>query len=69
MENTRVGQATDYDRLILEVHTNGSIHPEEAIAQAATILTDHLEIFVNFREEPGGPPVDMGERQKSWLTT
>jgi DNA-directed RNA polymerase subunit alpha len=65
VENTRVGQATDYDRLILEVHTNGSIHPEEAIAQAATILTDHLEIFVNFREEPGPalPPVDM-ERQK-----
>lgn len=65
VENTRVGQATDYDRLIFEVHTNGSVHPEEAVAQAAKILGDHLQIFVNFREEPvhEAPPVDE-ERER-----
>ncbi len=65
VENTRVGQATDYDRLILEVHTNGSIHPEDAIAQAARILKDHLQIFISFREEPQVeiPEVDE-ERQQ-----
>jgi DNA-directed RNA polymerase subunit alpha len=65
VENTRVGQATDYDRLILQVYTNGSLHPEEAVAQAANILKDHLQIFVNFREEPQPelPEVDE-ERQQ-----
>ena len=60
VENTRVGYATDYDRLIFEVHTNGSIQPEDAIAQAAAILEDHLKIFVNFREDPvqEAPQVD-----------
>ena len=60
VENTRVGYATDYDRLIFEVHTNGSIQPEDAIAQAAGILEDHLKIFVNFREDPvqEAPEVD-----------
>ena len=65
VENTRVGYATDYDRLIFEVHTNGSIQPEDAIAQAAAILEDHLKIFVNFREDPvlEAPEVDEA-RQK-----
>jgi DNA-directed RNA polymerase subunit alpha len=65
IENTRVGQATDYDRLILEVHTNGSIHPEEAVAQAARILQDHLQVFISFHEEPVQevPAVDE-ERQR-----
>ncbi|MBI4640890.1 MAG: DNA-directed RNA polymerase subunit alpha [Candidatus Tectomicrobia bacterium] len=51
VENTRVGQSTDYDRLILEVTTNGSIFPEEAVTQAAKILRDHLQIFINFDGE------------------
>ena len=65
VENTRVGYATDYDRLIFEIHTNGSIQPEDAIAQAAAILEDHLKIFVNFREDPvlEAPEVDEA-RQK-----
>lgn len=65
VENTRVGQATDYDRLILDVHTNGSLHPEEAVAQAARILQEHLQVFVSFREEPvqEAPAVDE-ERQR-----
>jgi DNA-directed RNA polymerase subunit alpha len=65
VENTRVGHATDYDRLILEVHTNGSIHPEDAVSQAALVLKDHLQIFVNFREDPVQevPEIDE-ERQR-----
>ena len=65
VENTRVGQATDYDRLILEVHTNGSVHPEEAVAQAAKILRDHLQIFTSFRDEPDQEiPIVDEERER-----
>jgi DNA-directed RNA polymerase subunit alpha len=49
--NARVGQRTDYDRLVMEVWTDGSIGPEDAIAFAARILQDQLEIFINFEEE------------------
>lgn len=51
VENTRVGQDTDYDKLILDVETNGSISPEDAIAMAAKILQDQLQRFINFEEE------------------
>ncbi len=51
VEDTRVGQATDYNRLILEVWTDGSILPQDAVAYAAKILKDHLSIFINFEEE------------------
>lgn len=51
VENTRVGQSTDYDKLTLEVWTNGTIGPKEAISLAAKILTEHLNIFVNLTEE------------------
>jgi DNA-directed RNA polymerase subunit alpha len=61
VENARVGRRTDYDKLTLEVMTNGSISPEESVSQAAQILRDHLEIFVNFKEEsrPELPAVDV----------
>jgi DNA-directed RNA polymerase subunit alpha len=61
VENARVGRRTDYDKLVLEVTTNGSVTPEEAVSQAAQILRDHLEIFVNFKEEtrPEIPTVDV----------
>lgn len=52
VEDTRVGQATDYNRLIMEVWTDGSILPQDAVAYAAKILKDHLTIFINFEEEP-----------------
>jgi DNA-directed RNA polymerase subunit alpha len=51
VEDTRVGQATDYNRLILEVWTDGSVTPQDAIGYAAKILKDHLNIFINFEEE------------------
>ncbi len=65
VENTRVGQSTDFDRLILDVYTNGSLHPEEAVSQAARVLQDHLQVFVSFHEEPVQemPAVDE-ERQR-----
>jgi DNA-directed RNA polymerase subunit alpha len=50
--NARVGQRTDYDRLTLEVWTDGSVRPEDAVAYAARILQDQLSFFINFEEEP-----------------
>ena len=49
--NARVGQITDYDKLTIEVWTNGTVSPEDAIAYAAKILKEHLNIFINFEEE------------------
>ncbi len=51
VENTRVGQDTDYDKLIVLVETNGSINPEDAIAMSAKILQDQLQKFINFEDE------------------
>lgn len=51
VEAARIGQMTDYDKLILEIWTDGRIHPEDALAQAARILRDSLQIFINFEEE------------------
>jgi DNA-directed RNA polymerase subunit alpha len=50
--NARVGQMTDYDKLTLEVWTDGSVKPQDAVAYAAKILKDQLTIFINFEEEP-----------------
>ena len=50
VENSRVGQVTDYDKLILEVETNGAISPDDAVALAARILQDQLQPFINFDE-------------------
>lgn len=52
VEETRVGQITDYDRLILEIWTNGAMTPEEALLYASNILQRHLDIFVNYGELP-----------------
>ncbi len=52
VENTRVGQRTDYDKLILEIWTNGSITPKDALLYASNILQRHLDIFVNFGQLP-----------------
>ncbi|MFH1283930.1 MAG: DNA-directed RNA polymerase subunit alpha [bacterium] len=49
--NARVGQVTDYDRLVIEIWTNGSVSPADALAYAAKIIKDSLSIFINFDEE------------------
>ncbi|MCK4573341.1 MAG: DNA-directed RNA polymerase subunit alpha [candidate division Zixibacteria bacterium] len=51
VENTRVGQRTDYDRLILDVSTDGSITPEDALSYAAKLLKDYLQLFIHMDEE------------------
>lgn len=51
VENTRVGQKTDYDRLILEIHTNGAISPEDALSYAAKLVKDHLQLFIHLDEQ------------------
>ncbi|HNU72445.1 MAG TPA: DNA-directed RNA polymerase subunit alpha [Thermodesulfobacteriota bacterium] len=51
IRNARVGQITDYEKLILEVWTDGSLRPDDAVAVAARILQDQLSIFINFEEE------------------
>ena len=52
VENTRVGQRTDYDRLVLDIVTNGSVTPEDALGFAAKIVKDHMVLFIHFDEEP-----------------
>ncbi len=52
VEETRVGQITDFDRLIIEITTNGAMSPEEALLYASNILQRHLDIFVNYGELP-----------------
>ena len=50
VENTRVGQITDYDKLILDVYTNGALAPDEAVSLAAKVLSEHLNFFINLSE-------------------
>lgn len=59
VENTRVGQRTDYDKLILEIWTNAAIAPKDAMLYASNILQRHLDIFVNF----GQLPEDIAEEE------
>ncbi len=50
IENTRVGQTTDYDKLSMDIETNGAVTPEDSVALAARILQDQLQLFINFDE-------------------
>ena len=52
VETTRVGQQTDYEKLTIEVETDGSITPDDALAYAGKILRDHIQLFINFDIEP-----------------
>jgi DNA-directed RNA polymerase subunit alpha len=57
--NARVGQMTDYDKLTIEVWTNGAVRPRDAVAYAAKILKEQLQIFINFQEEDEAVSVPM----------
>ena len=50
VENTRVGQVTDYDKLTLDVYTNGTLDPDEAVSLAAKVLSEHLSLFIDLSE-------------------
>lgn len=61
VEPTRVGQRTDYDKLIMRVETDGSMKADDAVAYAARILQDQFQIFVNFDDDQYGRPVQLGD--------
>jgi DNA-directed RNA polymerase subunit alpha len=65
VESARLGHSTDYDRLNLDVWTDGSVLPQDAVGRAAKILKDHLYIFINFEEEPDDVAVRMDEELES----
>ena len=65
VEDTRVGQRTDYDKLILGITTNGAVRPEDAIGFSAKILKDQLQMFINFDEAPiDAQEVEVNEEQE-----
>jgi DNA-directed RNA polymerase subunit alpha len=61
VEPTRVGQRSDYDRLVLEVWTDGTVRPEDALAEAAKIAKDHFSVFINFDENSMGTEDDIDD--------
>jgi DNA-directed RNA polymerase subunit alpha len=61
VSNARVGQRTDYDKLTMEVWTDGSIHPEDAVAYAAKIFKEQMKIFINFDEKAEPEPEQISE--------
>jgi DNA-directed RNA polymerase subunit alpha len=73
VEQARVGQATDYEKLTLEVWTNGAVSPRDAVGLAAKLMKDHLQIFINLEEEDddeiGEPstPVEVSDEEKGAL--
>jgi len=74
VENVRIGERNDYEKLSLEVHTDGSITPEEALSNSAKILKDHVQMFINFDAEPEEEKVENekdaeAERIKKILLT
>lgn len=68
VSQARVGQQTDYDRLTMEIETDGSVQPQDALAYAAKILKEQMTIFINFNEEDVKAPVDLekGKDEKSY---
>ena len=64
--NARVGRRTDYDKLTLEVWTDGSVLPEDAVAYAARILREQLAIFVNFDEDSEPAVAEQTEAEEQW---
>jgi DNA-directed RNA polymerase subunit alpha len=72
IESTRVGQRSDYDKLVLEIWTDGTIKPDDALAEAAKIAKDHFSVFINFDENNLGIEDDLdedNERIRSILNT
>ncbi len=65
--NARVGQITDYDKLTLEVWTDGGVHPEDAVAYASKILKEQLTIFINFPEDDIGEEEERNEEKEKLM--
>ncbi len=67
VEKTRVGQSTDFDSLVMELWTDGSISPEDAVAHSAKIVKDHMQIFINFDEEPEQVQPQVDEKKQKMI--
>ncbi len=61
VETTRVGQQTDYEKLTIEIDTDGSITPDDALAYAGKIMRDHIQLFINFDMEPEAPKEESAQ--------
>ncbi|MCB9777361.1 MAG: DNA-directed RNA polymerase subunit alpha [Alphaproteobacteria bacterium] len=64
--NARVGQRTDYDKLVLEVWTDGSVVPDDAVAYAAKILKEQIQVFINFTEEKEPTRIEESAPEEEW---
>jgi DNA-directed RNA polymerase subunit alpha len=64
VSNARVGQVTDYDKLVLEIHTDGSVKPDDALAYAAKIVKEQIQLFINFDESLEPEITDESESTK-----
>lgn len=64
--NARVGQRTDYDKLSLEVWTDGSVNPEDAVALSSKIIRDQMTVFLNFEEEEEPVKEEEAQKQEKW---
>jgi DNA-directed RNA polymerase subunit alpha len=70
VDQARVGQATDYEKLTVEVWTNGAVSPRDAVGLAAKLMKDHLQIFINIEEEEEeseSPAIEVSDEEKSVL--
>lgn len=67
VEQARVGQSTNFDKLIMEITTNGSVSPKDALASAASLLREQLSIFVHFESVPEDAPVKEKDEEKERL--
>ena len=72
VENTRVGQVTNFDKLIIDIKTNGSIHPEDALSQASKIINDYMALLINLSDNSSRDPifeeVSAKEKRKEYPT-
>ena len=64
VENTRVGQVTDYDKLTLDVYTNGTLFPDDAVSLAAKVLSEHLKLFIDLSENAKSEEVMVEKKKK-----
>lgn len=64
VSNARVGQVTDYDKLVLEIYTDGSVKPDDALAYAAKIIKEQIQLFINFDEALEPDEIEGGEGPK-----
>ncbi len=65
VSQARVGQQTDFDKLTIEIHTDGSVKPENALAYAAKIYKEHMTMFINFDEEKAEPEIEQPEEDET----